>query len=188
MGALSFLSRLRLLGYHLSVYPRSIIMPRTKVRNLRQNWTLLANPHRSSRLFAAPSERLRGQAFFRPLPSSGHRSHSSPLEAPHRPLRPYVRGHPQWRELFPHLKELGIDVSVRRELSRVQKAYENHLRQMRETHRAGILKPTGEQVAVERLFPAIAKWVGVTGISRSATRSVDGAKAGPRNVWRVSPL
>src|SRR5262249_13863458 len=88
------------------------------------------------------------QAMLRPL-----------TEEEHKPRRLYVRGHPQWRELFPHLKELGIDVSVRRELPKVQKAYENHLRQMREAHRVGMLKPTAEQAAVEKLFPAIAKWV-----------------------------
>jgi len=77
----------------------------------------------------------------------------------HRPRRVQVRGHPQWRELFPHLEELGIEASVRRELPRVQKAYEDHLRQMREAHRAGMLKPTAEQAEVEKLFPAVAKWV-----------------------------
>ncbi len=57
------------------------------------------------------------QAMQRPL-----------IEEAHRPRRLYVRGHPQWRELLPYLEELGIDVSVRRELPKVQKAYENHLR------------------------------------------------------------
>ena len=36
----------------------------------------------------------------------------------HRPQRIHVRGHPQWRELFPHLDELGIKVAVHRELRR----------------------------------------------------------------------
>jgi len=30
----------------------------------------------------------------------------------HRPRRLHVRGHPQWRELFPHLEELGVKVTV----------------------------------------------------------------------------
>jgi hypothetical protein len=75
----------------------------------------------------------------------------------HRPRRIHVRGHRQWPELFPHLTELGIDVSVWRELPKVQKAYEDHLRQMREVDRAGMLKPTAEQQSVEELFPAIAR-------------------------------
>jgi hypothetical protein len=88
------------------------------------------------------------QAMRRPLTGEAHRPH-----------RLYVRGHPQWQELFSHLEELGIDVSVRRELPKIQIAYEGHLRQMREAHRAGMLKPTAEQAAVENLLPAIAKWV-----------------------------
>ena len=78
----------------------------------------------------------------------------------HRPRRLYVRGHPQWRELFPHLEELGVKVAVRRELPKVQQAYQGYLRKMREAHRAGMVKPTVEQATIEKLLPAIAKWVG----------------------------
>ena len=77
----------------------------------------------------------------------------------HRPRRIHVRGHRQWKELFPHLEELGIKVSVHRELPKVEEAYRGHLRQMREAHRAKMVKPTEEQAAVEKLFPAIAQWV-----------------------------
>lgn len=78
----------------------------------------------------------------------------------HRPSRLHVRGHRQWRELFPHLAELDIDVSVRQELPKIREAYEDYLRQMRKAHRAGMLKPSADQATVEKLFPAIAKWVG----------------------------
>jgi hypothetical protein len=91
---------------------------------------------------------LLAQAMRRPLTGQARR-----------PRRLQVRGHPQWKELFPHLEELGIDVSVRWDLPKVQKAYEDHLRQMREAHRAGMLRPTEEQAAVEEMFPAIARWV-----------------------------
>ena len=77
----------------------------------------------------------------------------------HRPRRLYVRGHPQWKELFPHLDELGIKVAVHRELPKVQKAYRGYLRQQREAHRRSMVKPTAEQQSVEQLFPAIARWV-----------------------------
>jgi hypothetical protein len=76
-----------------------------------------------------------------------------------RPRRLHVRGHPQWRELFPHLAELGIEVAVHRELPKVQRAYQGYLRKMQEAHRVGMLMPTPEQATVEKLFPAIAKWV-----------------------------
>ena len=46
----------------------------------------------------------------------------------HRPRRLHVRGHPQWKELFPHLDELGIQVAVRREHPKVQRAYRGYLR------------------------------------------------------------
>ena len=77
----------------------------------------------------------------------------------HRPRRIHVRGHPQWKELFPHLDELGIKVAVHRELLKVQRAYQGYLRQQREAHRRGMVKPTTEQQSVEKLFPAIAQWV-----------------------------
>jgi hypothetical protein len=80
-------------------------------------------------------------------------------EGAHRPRRLHVRGHRQWAELFPHLSELGIDVSVRQELPKVKEAYEEYLKQMRQAHRAGMLKPSADQAAVETIFPAIAKWV-----------------------------
>jgi hypothetical protein len=32
------------------------------------------------------------------------------VDGSHRPRRIHLRGHPQWQELFPHLKEIGIDV------------------------------------------------------------------------------
>ena len=41
----------------------------------------------------------------------------------------------------------------------VKNAYEDHLRHMREVRRAKMVRPTGEQAAVEQTFPAIAKWV-----------------------------
>lgn len=80
-------------------------------------------------------------------------------EGSHRPRRLHVRGHPQWQELFPHLAELGIEVSVRQELPKVKEAYQDYLRQMREARRAKMVRPTEKRASVEKLFPAIAKWV-----------------------------
>jgi hypothetical protein len=80
-------------------------------------------------------------------------------ERARRPRRLWVRGHPQWRELFPHLAELGIAVSVRQELPKANEAYETHLRRLREAHRAEVVRPTEEQGSVEKLFPAVAQWV-----------------------------
>jgi hypothetical protein len=78
---------------------------------------------------------------------------------PHRPRRLHVRGHPQWRELFPHLGELGVKVAVHRELPKVQRAYQGYLCQQRDAHRVGMVKPTAEQQGVEELFPAVTRYV-----------------------------
>lgn len=80
-------------------------------------------------------------------------------EVAHRPQGLHVRRHPQWQELIPHLAELGIKVVMREELSKVQEAYVDYLKQSREAHRVGVVKPTEAQLGVEGLFPAITKWV-----------------------------
>lgn len=77
----------------------------------------------------------------------------------HRPRRIHVRGRHQWRELFPHLADMGIEIAVKKELPQVQEAYKAHLRRLREAHRVGMVKPTEEQASVEEMFPAIARWV-----------------------------
>jgi hypothetical protein len=77
----------------------------------------------------------------------------------HRPRRIHVRGHPQWRELFPHLAELGIKVAVTQDLAKVREAYQAHLRRVREARRARMVKPTAGQQGVEELFPAVARYV-----------------------------
>jgi hypothetical protein len=77
----------------------------------------------------------------------------------HRPRRIHVRGHRQWRELLPHLQELGIKVSFTSELPKVKAAYADWLQRMQEARRANMVRPTEEQAQVEKLFPAIAQWV-----------------------------
>lgn len=79
--------------------------------------------------------------------------------AAHRPRRLHVRGHRQWRELFPPLQQLGVEVSEQRGLPQVKAAYEDHLRRVRGEGRVGMVRPTGPQAAVEQAFPAVAKWV-----------------------------
>jgi hypothetical protein len=110
--------------------------------------SFLADSHVEGRPTVNDMARLLAHAMRRPLAGKGHR-----------PRRIHVRGHPQWREPFPHLDELGIKVAVHRELVTVQRAYQGYLRQQRDTHRVGMVQPTAEQQAVEQLFPAIAQWV-----------------------------
>ena len=109
---------------------------------------LLADSHVEGRPSVNDLATLLAHAMRRPLTGSAHR-----------PRRIHVRGHPQWKELFPHLEELGIEVAVQKELPKVQEAYEAHLRQLREARRVGMVKPTRQQAGVEEMFPAIARWV-----------------------------
>ena len=83
-----------------------------------------------------------------------------PLEGKaRRPKLVRLRGHHQWRELFPVLKELGVEVSVERELPGIEQAYRDHLRRQREEHRVGKFEPSSEQVKAGSMLPAIEKWV-----------------------------
>jgi Domain of unknown function (DUF6930) len=81
------------------------------------------------------------------------------VEGSHRPRRIHLRGHPQWQELLPHLKEVGIEVAVRSGLPKVTEAYRAYLQDVSEARSAGKVKPSAEAQSVEKLFPAIAQWV-----------------------------
>jgi hypothetical protein len=109
---------------------------------------LLADSHVEDRPSVNDLATLLAHALRRPL-----------IGGAHRPRHIHVRGHHPWRELFPHLAELGIEVAVQKELPQVQEAYEAHLRQLQEAHRVGLVKPTNAQAGVEEMFPAIARWV-----------------------------
>ena len=81
------------------------------------------------------------------------------VEGSHRPRRIHLRDHPQWQELFPHLKEVGIEVAVRSKLPKVAEAFREYVQDVSDVSSAGKVKPTSEQLGVEKAFPAIAKWV-----------------------------
>jgi hypothetical protein len=78
-----------------------------------------------------------------------------------RPKFVHLRGHHQWRELFLHLEEIGVGVKVfaGRDLPGIQKAYNEHLRRLRDEQRVGMIQPTPEQAKVEAMFPAVAEYV-----------------------------
>ena len=83
-----------------------------------------------------------------------------PLEGrSRRPKLIRLRGHHQWRALFPVLNELGVEVSVKRELPGIEEAYRDHLQRQRDEHRVGMIKPSPMQAKVETMFLAIEKWV-----------------------------
>jgi hypothetical protein len=130
--------------------PKPITQSQTHYRGMvvAPDGSLLADAHVEGRPTVNDMATLLAHAMRRPLTGKAHR-----------PRRIHVRGHPQWKELFPHLDELGIKVAVHRELPKVQEAYRGYLRRRREAHRVGMVKPTAEQQGVEQMFPAIAQWV-----------------------------
>ncbi len=130
--------------------PKPITQSQTHYRGMvvAPDGSLLADSHVEGRPTVNDMATLLAHAMRRPL-----------IGKAHRPRRIHVRGHPQWKELFPHLEELGIKVAVHRELPKVQRAYQGYLRQQRDAHRVGMVKPTAEQQAIEQMFPAIARWV-----------------------------
>lgn len=91
---------------------------------------------------------LLAEAMRRPLTGS-----------PRRPAHMHFRGNPRWEELFPHLKELGIETSVHDELPLLEIVYEDFLRQMRKASPGPIIMVSPGSTAVEEQFPAIAQWV-----------------------------
>jgi hypothetical protein len=91
---------------------------------------------------------LLAQAMRRPLTTGGRR-----------PTRIHLRGHRQWQQLFPHLKELGIEVIVQNELPQADDTFNDYLRHMQKSRRRSMVPPTSKQISVERFFPAIARWV-----------------------------
>jgi hypothetical protein len=130
--------------------PKPITQSQTHYRGMvvAPDGSFLADSHVEGRPTVNDMATLLAHAMRRPLTGKAHR-----------PRRLHVRGHPQWKELFPHLEELGIKVAVQRELPKAQRAYQGYLRRQRDAQRVGMVKPTAEQQGVEQLFPAIAQWV-----------------------------
>jgi hypothetical protein len=80
-------------------------------------------------------------------------------ESPHRPRQILLRDNSRWEELFPHLNELGIEVSIQNELPNVEAVYEDFLRQMRRARSNPLILYTPVPTDVEKAYPTIALWV-----------------------------
>ena len=76
-----------------------------------------------------------------------------------RPSRLHLRGNLKWKPLFPALKELGIEVVIKTNLPKVEEAFGDLLARVKESRSVNTIKATAKQANVERLFPAITKWV-----------------------------
>lgn len=80
-------------------------------------------------------------------------------ELNHRPRQILLQGNPRWEELYPHLNQLGIEVTIQNELPHVEEVYEDFLRQMRRATSSPLILYTPGPTDVQRAFPSIAKWV-----------------------------
>lgn len=105
-------------------------------------------------------EEIRGRPSVNDLARLVAHAMSRPLDShARRPRRLCLRGHAQWRELFPHLEQLGVEVVVGEDLTLAKDAYRDYLKFMRELRRKDMPGPTPEQSTVEELFPSVARWV-----------------------------
>lgn len=77
----------------------------------------------------------------------------------HRPRRIAFRSNPCWEELFPHLHQLGVEVTVQNDLPGVEAAHTDFLRQMRRARSAPLILRTSGSTDVQKSFPATTKWV-----------------------------
>ena len=76
-----------------------------------------------------------------------------------RPQRIHFRGNPRWEELFPHLKDLGIEVSIHDDLPEAVEVHLDFCRQMRKAGSGPIIMLSHRPTRVDQQFPAIGAWV-----------------------------
>jgi hypothetical protein len=83
-----------------------------------------------------------------------------PLTGPaRRPERLHCRANPRWDELFPHLKELGVEVTLRDDLPELEEVYLDFLREMRKASPGPVIMLSPRPADPGRQFPAIGQWV-----------------------------
>jgi len=95
---------------------------------------------------------LLADAMRRPLTGSARR-----------PEHIHLRANPRWDELFRHLNELGIEVTLQDDLLELEEVYLDFLREMRRGGARPIIMLSPRPADVGRQFPAIGKWVQESG-------------------------
>jgi hypothetical protein len=133
--------------------PKPILQSETHYQGMvvaRKGDTLLADSQVRGRPSVNDLATILAQAMRRPLDGEARR-----------PKLVRFRGHHRWRELFPHLEEIGVgvEVLVGQSLPCIEKVYRAYLRRLRDEQRAGMVQPTAGQSKVESMFPAIARYV-----------------------------
>ena len=95
---------------------------------------------------------LLADAMRRPLTGSARR-----------PELLHFRANPRWDELFPHLKELGIAVTLHDDLPELEEIYLDFLREMRKARPGPVIMLSPRPADVGRQFPALGQWVRESG-------------------------
>ena len=95
---------------------------------------------------------LLADAMRRPLTGSARR-----------PGHLHVRANPRWEELFPHLKELGVEVTLRDDLPELEEVHLEFLREMRKASPRPVIMLSPRPTDPGRQFPAIDLWVRESG-------------------------
>ena len=91
---------------------------------------------------------LLADAMRRPLTGSARR-----------PEHLHFRANPRWEELFPHLKELGVEVTLRDTLPELEEVHLEFLREMRKASPGPVIMLSPRPADPGRQFPALGQWV-----------------------------
>ena len=95
---------------------------------------------------------LLANAMRRPLTGSARR-----------PEHMHFRANPRWDELFPHLKELGVEVTLRDDLPKLEEVHLEFLREMRKASPRPVILLSPRPADLGRQFPALGQWVRESG-------------------------
>ena len=80
-----------------------------------------------------------------------------------RPEHIHFRANPRWDELFPHLKGLGVEVTLRDDLPKLEEVYLEFLREMRKASPRPVIMLSPRPADPGRQFPALGQWVRESG-------------------------
>ena len=167
--------------------PKPISSPQTHYLGMvvtGKDGSLLADSQVHGRPSVNDLATLLAHAMRRPLDSDARR-----------PKLVRLRGHHQWRGLFPHLEEIGVgvEVIVGQSLPGIEEAYESHLRRLRdEAQKPGWSSQRPSRSKAGAKFPAIDRWVkgygwveiGVQELFGFVTRAFSHEGEAPR--WRTT--
>jgi hypothetical protein len=95
---------------------------------------------------------LLADAMRRPLTGSARR-----------PEHMHFRANPRWGELFPHLKELGVEVTLQDDLPELEEVYLDFLREMRKASPGPVIMLSPRPTDPGQQFPALNQWVQESG-------------------------